>query len=160
MQNANNTNNRRNRVRSGARRIAILASVGGLVLAALALPVSVEGDGFVLSPAFGASENGNAGGKGKGKGPASAPGQQPTEDLVKSEAVGVDEEGSALADSIAEEPTLLPIAGNEPANTNVIKEIAGLAGDAELSEEEELEAIHSGWGTWRTADGPETVVAQ
>lgn len=161
MQDAVHKNDRPNGAAMGVWRLAILASFGGLALTVLALPVDLENDGLIVNPAFAASENSNAGGKGKGKGPESAPGQH-QEDLVESEDPSNDDAGSALAESgeSVGAPTILPIAEDEPANTNVIKEIAGLAGDAELSEEEELEAIRSGWGTWRTADGPETVVAQ
>ncbi|UCH73097.1 MAG: hypothetical protein JSU82_12100 [Rhodospirillales bacterium] len=44
--------------------------------------------------------------------------------------------------------------------SGVIKQVAGVSEETELSDEEELEAIRNGWGTWRTADGPESVVAQ
>jgi len=162
MHNATHRNNRRNGAVAGYWRIAILASFSSFVLAATALPVSLEGTGLVLNRAFAGSENGNAGGNGKGRGPESAPGQQKQEDFAVSKDLGNNDVESALAESgeSAEVPAILPISEDEPAKTNVIKEIAGLAGDAELSEEEEIEAIRSGWGTWRTADGPETVVAQ
>ncbi len=52
------------------------------------------------------------------------------------------------------------IADDQPATTNVIRELSGLPQESELSDEEEREAIRNGWGTWRTADGPETLLAQ
>ncbi len=148
MQDAVHKNDRPNGAAMGVWRLAILASFGGLALTVLALPVDLESGGLIVNPALAANDSSNAGGNGNG--PESVSGQQQTEDFADSEESG----GSA------EEPAIKPIAEDKPANTNVIKEIAGLAGDAELSEEEELEAIRSGWGTWRTADGPETVVAQ
>jgi hypothetical protein len=55
----------------------------------------------------------------------------------------------------------MPIAEDaEPATHKVIKELAGLPDKSALSDQEESEAIRSGWGTWRTADGPETVIAR
>jgi hypothetical protein len=162
MQNAIHKVERLNGAVTGIWRLAIMASLGGLAVTVLAAPVSFESSGLVPHRAYAASENSNAGGNGKGKGPESAPGQQKNEDFVESENTGDDAAKSALAESgeQVEQPTILPIAEDGPATTNVIKEIAGLAGDAELSEEEELEAIRNGWGTWRTADGPETVIAQ
>ncbi len=147
---------------SGVRRIAVAAVLGGLALATLALPVSLENGGIVLSSTLAASDNSNAGGNGKGKGRDNAPGRQVTDDVADSGATGATEAGAAMVDSdgTAEEPVMMPIAEDGPGNTNVIKEIAGLAGEAELSEEEELEAIRNGWGTWRTADGPETFITQ
>jgi hypothetical protein len=160
MQNATHRNNRRNGGVAGYWRIAILASFGGFLLAAVALPVSLESNGLALNLAFAGSEDGTAGGNGKG--PQSTPGKQTQEDFTVSEDLGNDDVESALAESgeSAQAPATVPISEDAPAKTNVIKEIAGLAGDAELSEEEEIEAIRSGWGTWRTADGPETIIAQ
>jgi hypothetical protein len=162
MQNAVHRNIRPNGAVTAVWRLAILASFGGLALTVLALPVSLESDGLAWNPAFAASENSNAGGSGKDKGSESAPGQQPQEDFVDSKDAPNNDAGSALAGSgeSVVDASIMPIAEDGPATTNVIKEIAGLAGDAELSDEEEREAIHSGWGTWRTADGPDTVVAQ
>jgi len=152
----------RNGAATGIWRLAIMAFLGGLAVLALALPVSLEGIGLVPHRAYAASENGDAGGGSEGKGSESSPDQGQNEDSVDSVNAGDDDSDSAFEESgeRLEELTILPIAEDGPATTNVIKEIAGLAGDAELSEEEELEAIRNGWGTWRTADGPETVIAQ
>jgi hypothetical protein len=105
---------------------------------------------------------GNAGGNGNGR--DGAPGQQKqisgdngadAEDAITSVAEGTGEAGGT------EEVLATPIAEDaEPAANKVVKELVGLPEKSALSEEEELEAIRSGWGTWRTADGPETVIAQ
>ena len=58
------------------------------------------------------------------------------------------------------QPAVPPTTGQGPSTQRVIKEIGGVPREAELSSEEELEAIRNGWGTWRTADGPESVIAQ
>jgi hypothetical protein len=147
---------------SGVTRIAVATVFGGLALATLVLLANLESGRIVLSTALAASDNSNAGGNGKGKGRDNAPGRQATDDVAESGATGIAEAGATMMDSdgTAEEPVMLPVAEDGPGNTNVINEIAGLAGEAELSEEEELEAIRNGWGTWRTADGPETVITQ
>jgi len=159
MRSAVHKDHRRNGAVAGHWRIAILACFGGLALAAFTLPFGFDDSGLVLNRATAASANSADGNR---KGPQSAPGQQQQEDLVDSEDVRNNDAEAARPESnqLADERTIVPIAEGEPANTNVIKEIAGLAGDTELSEEEEREAIQSGWGTWRTADGPDTVTAQ
>lgn len=142
-------------------RMAILATLGGLAMAALAWPTGLERDGFVFDRALAASAHSNAGGHGQGRGPEEAPGQQQP-DVADTEPADAQDAVHDVRDSHdpVEEPAVLQIAEDEPANANVIKEIAGLAGDEELSEEEEQEVIRNGWGTWRTADGPETVTSQ
>lgn len=157
MWNATEISDRKAETVKGLRRIAMLASVCGIALAATALPVGVDGSGFVVNSAF-AAAGGNGNGGGNGKGRENAPGQQVTGSGGSAEA----DAESALSDSGEQDATSdeLPIAEDAPANVRVIKEIAGLADDSELSEEEELEAIRNGWGTWRTADGPESIIAQ
>jgi len=163
MQNVEHMHDGPNGLSATTRRLATLAAICGLTLAVISLPVGLDSSGLVSKPAFAASDNGNAGGNGNGNGRDGAPGQN------KDEMVDSDEMGDADAETEAaitesgetpEDSTLLPIAEDVPANARVIKEIAGLSEESELTEEEELEAIRSGWGTWRTADGPETVIAQ
>ena len=92
--------------------------------------------------------------------------QQKQEDIVVGDEFGDAEAETAIAEAAEtgenpDDTTILPISEDvQKSNNKVIKEIAGLSDDSELSEEEELEAIRSGWGTWRTADGPETVLSQ
>jgi len=154
---------RRNKPRDGAAtgkwRTAMLASIAGIALAALVLPVGINSTGLVVDQAIAANDDDGAGANGMAL--ENATGQQ-KQDLVDPEDVDNGDAESALSESgdSAEQPQIKPSAEGEAANTNVIKEIAGLAGEAELTEEEEIEAIRSGWGTWRTADGPGTVVAQ
>lgn len=146
----------------GARNAATLACICVIALAAAtAVPVTLGDQGIAVKAAY--AGNGNSGGNGNsdnGNGKDTAPGQEKKladempadEDTITSVTDGrgdLDAQGT------------LPIAdGAEPATKKVIKELAGLPEDSELSEEEELEAIRNGWGTWRTADGPETVIAQ
>lgn len=136
-----------------------LASLFTLAMAAAwAAPVTFDGHSLSVKVAF-------AGKGGNGNGKDNAPGQQnklpeesasADEDTVTSVAEGEDPEGSGELQT-----TVLPIAEDaDPAATKVVKELAGIPEESALSEEEEMEAIRSGWGTWRTADGPETVVAQ
>jgi hypothetical protein len=148
-------------------RIALLTSVCALVFGmALSLPVTVASDGLILKTAL--AGNGNGGGNGKGNGPDGAPGKLKQDDTASSgenDAIDGIEGDGAVAESdggeSVEEPTIIPIAEDEKAaEKKVLKEIAGLTEESELSEEEELEAIRNGWGTWRTADGPETVLSQ
>lgn len=161
MQNVKHMHDRPNGLSATIRRLATMASICGFALAAISLPVSIDSSGLVPKPAFAA--NGNAGGNGNGNGKDGAPGQN-KEEVVESDELGdTDAEPEAAIAEPGESPedsTLLPIAEDVPANAKVIKEIAGLSEESELSEEEELEAIRSGWGTWRTADGPESVIAQ
>lgn len=149
--------------RRGDRRIAILVpAVAFAFTVAIALPVSMD-TGFSVNSAFAAANGngnggGNAGGKGKALGKTGAPGQQADEVADADEHAGIS--GSAAAEAGASE-----IDGETPlllldANNRVIQELAGLPESSALSEEEELEAIRSGWGTWRTADGPDSFTVQ
>lgn len=150
--------------KAGALHVATLACICVIALAAAtALPVALDHHGLTIKAAFAGNGNGNAGGNGNGK--DSAPGQQKqlTDDqsAADEDSVTAAAEGTASETGEIEQPAVLPIAEDaEPANNKVIKELAGLPEESALSEEEELEAIRSGWGTWRTADGPETVIAQ
>jgi hypothetical protein len=149
-----------------ALRVALLASVYIIALATMAVaPVALDNHGLTIKSAFAGNGNGNGNAGGNGNGRDNAPGQQkqlasdPTaadEDAATSIAEGTAADGGEIG-----QPAILPIAdGEEPANNMVIKELAGLPEESALSEEEEQEAIRSGWGTWRTADGPDTVIAQ
>lgn len=148
--------------KTSALQVAVLASVCAIALAtAAAMPVALNDHGLTVKSAFAGNGNGNNGGNGKDD----APGQQKKladdESAAEEDAVTSIAEGTAAENGEFEQPAILPIAEDaEPANNKVIKELAGLPEESALSEEEELEAIRSGWGTWRTADGPETVIAQ
>lgn len=113
----------------------------------------------------GGNGGGNSGGNGNGKGRSDAPGQADqdvvddgfgatgaTDDVEAAVAEGDHEIKESAVPEIADDPA--------PATIQVIKELGGLPDQSALSEEEELEAIRNGWGTWRTADGPETILAQ
>ena len=152
--------------KTSALRVALLASVCAIALATVAaMPVALDDHGLTGKSAFAGNGNGggNGGGNGKG-GKDDAPGQQKKaagDGASDEDAVTDMAEGTAAENSRIEELEVLPIAEDaEPSNKKVIKELAGLPEESALSEEEELEAIRSGWGTWRTADGPETVIAQ
>lgn len=144
---------------------------GGMVIAALcaaamvaviASPIAIGPQGIGANSAA-AAGNGNSGSHGKD----SAPGQ-----IKQATDGGATAEDSAIASvtgegaeadggSTLDQTVVIPIADEAAEATNkVIQEVAGIPEDSELSEQEELEAIQSGWGTWRTADGPETVIAQ
>lgn len=144
------------------RRIVVMAAYTLLAFGALALPLDLCPIVPMTAPALAASGNSNAGGNGKGKGPEGAPGQQVQEDVAGAEGTADGGVESSIAETggSASEPATLPIPEDAHAGAKVVKELAGLGNNDELSEEEELEAIRSGWGTWRTADGPETVIAQ
>lgn len=150
--------------RTGAHRLAALASVCAIVLAsATALPVTLDNHGMTTKLAYAGNGNGNDNNGGNGK--DSAPGQQAPvtggQNTADEDAVNSVTDDVATESGEIEQPVILPIAEDaEPASNKVIKELAGLPEESALSEEEELEAIRSGWGTWRTADGPETVIAQ
>lgn len=152
--------------KTSARRAAMLASLCALTLtAATAMPVGLDDHGLTFNTAFAGNGNGNGGGNGNGNGKDDAPGQQKQladdQSAADEDAVTSIAEGTAAESGEFEEPAILPIAEDtEPASNKVIKELAGLPEESALSEEEELEAIRSGWGTWRTADGPQTVIAQ
>lgn len=150
---------RKNR-RSGAaaviRRFALVASSGSLALMALALSTGPDGTPLMTAPAFAGGENSSSGGTGEGTG--GAPGLLKNEKFLGAEG-SVDETAeSAAAESGGS--SLPPTPGQGSSTPRVIKEIAGVPGETELSSEEELDAIRNGWGTWRTADGPDSVVAQ
>jgi hypothetical protein len=160
------TSNKKTEGKASVLRMALLASVCAIALATVAaMPVALDDHGLTVKSAIAGNGNGNAGGNGNGNGRDGAPGQQkqladdPTaadEDAATSIAEGTAADGGEIG-----QPTILPIAEDaEPANNLVIKELAGLPEESALSEEEELEAIRTGWGTWRTADGPDTVIAQ
>lgn len=149
-------NPRRSRSRWGPAVLALsfLGVFAFTVMAPLAIVVPATG----VDSAF-------AKGNGKGKGRATAPGQvgQQDEDVVDmgETAPGPDERaiaesGGGAADTADD---ALP-SDTPPANITVIKELAGLPENSALSEEEEMEAIRNGWGTWRTADGPDTIMAR
>lgn len=141
------------------RRIAKLASIAAIALvAAVAGPTGIDPGKFAFRSALAGnhanSGNGNAGHE------ANAPGQAKKAD-------GLDNGSADPAEAIGAEGgdplpiDLLPIdAEAAPANIEVIKEIAGLPEESSLSEQEELEAIQSGWDTWRTADGPNSSAIQ
>ncbi|MBE9557142.1 MAG: hypothetical protein IMF08_09825 [Proteobacteria bacterium] len=147
-------------------RVALLASVCAIALAAtVAMPVALDNHGLTVKSAIAGNGNGGGNSGGNGNGKDSAPGQDKKladdastaeEDSAMAAVEGIDAEGGELP-----QPVILPIAEDaEPATNKVIKELAGLPEESALSEEEEMKAIRSGWGTWRTADGPETVIAQ
>jgi len=133
------------------RRMAIIASSACLAIVALALPDTDHGRGLVVAQAVAAGEN-----SGTDAVPAQKkrfPGSESAVDEI-ADPVATDPGGSTAASSPSEAD------GQGSTTTHVIKEIAGVSDDTELSSEEELEAIRNGWGTWRTADGPESVIAQ
>ncbi len=141
--------------RKSARAITALAPVFALAFVfTIAAPVGFD-SGIAEKSAL---AQGKGGGHGKGGGKGAAPAAPIAEEeaaAIEMESFGVDADGSEVA---AETP-LLPEDVNAGKN-QVIRELAGLPEDSALSEEEELEAIRSGWGTWRTADGPDTVTSQ
>lgn len=150
------------KIEAGARRAARLTSVFAVALFALAAaPVTPGSSLFTVNSAL-AGNHGNAG-HGRGGGKDQAPGQ-----LSKIDESDANDGAADPADAIGAEgggdplpADLLPIdLEAAPANIEVIKEIAGLPDDSSLSEQEELEAIMSGWDTWRTADGPNTSTIQ
>lgn len=155
------------RSKSGGRRaghIAALAAACAFTFAVTAaLPFAFDANGLKPNAAYAGNGNGNNG-NGNGNGREGAPGQQ--KQLAGEESAADEDAISTVAGADPEaggtEQTLVvPIADDaEPAANKVVKELAGLPDESALSEEEELEAIRSGWGTWRTADGPETVIAQ
>lgn len=127
------------------RRIAITVSLGLLVTAAMLLPLGTSRAGLLASPAFAAGDGDGAAGSSGGFHSA----------VDDATATANTESGEDSAESV-----LVPAASNEKSTPKVIKEVGRVTGDTELSTEEELEAIRNGWGTWRTADGPESVIAQ
>lgn len=144
------------------RGLAVTSFCAVVAVGLTASPVSIGEHGFSLNTAIAAGKSGDAGG---GHGKDSAPGQIKQAD--NGDAASADEaiatvtgETGTDGGSDLDQVTPLPIDEEEPATNKVIKELAGLPEESELSEEEELEAIQSGWGTWRTADGPDTIIAQ
>jgi hypothetical protein len=148
--------------RKGARAITALAPVFALAFVfTVAAPVGFD-SGFAEKSVLAAGKggggghgggHGKGGGKGGGKGAAPIPEEQAAS--IERDDFGIEADGSEVA---ADTP-LLPDDPNAGKN-QVIQELAGLPEDSALSEEEELEAIRSGWSTWRTADGPVTVTSQ
>lgn len=139
----------------GFRRALILASVCGFALAATALPIGVDSSSLALKSALAAGGNGN------GHGRSGAPGQQGKSgagSAGSSAESAISESGGH--DEASDDPAIDDAAPARPANARVVREIAGLTEESELSDEEEDKAIRSGWGTWRTADGPESVLTQ
>lgn len=149
-------------------RVALLASVCAIAMAtAVAMPVALDDHGLTVKSAIAGNGNGggNANSGGNGNGKDDAPGQEKklTNDSSADEddAAVAAAEGTEAGGGEFPQPVISPIAEDaEPATNKVIKELAGLPEESALSEEEEMEAIRSGWGTWRTADGPETVITQ
>lgn len=144
---------------TGALRVATLVSICVIALAtATALPIGLGDHGITVKAAYAGNGNGNSGNNGKD----TAPGQQ--KQLADDPSAGDEDAVTSIAEGTGGEigqQAILPIAEDiEPATNKVIKELAGLSEELELSEEEEQEAIRSGWETWRTADGPETVITQ
>lgn len=142
------------------RDIRFLVPVSALVFAALlAAPVGIDRDGLTLNPAQAEKGgNGKGGGNGNGNGRDGAPGQAKNKDGADS---GADPEASIGAEGSADggsrfAETEIPMIAEDlpPASVEVIREIAGLPEQSGLSEEEEMDAIRNGWGSWRTADGP------
>jgi len=163
--------NKVSEAKTSALRVVLLASLCTVALATTAIiPVAFDNQGPTFKSAFagngkGGGNSGNGNGNGNANGKDDAPGQQkklPEDQSAEEEdAVTSAVEGTIAENGEVEQPTILPIAEDaEPANNKVIKELAGLADESALSDEEEQEAIRSGWGTWRTADGPETVISQ
>lgn len=149
------------------RLLGVLAPVF-VVSFGLAFTVTVDWQDGTLTVASAYAKggsNGGGGGNGGGKGRDNAPGQA-GQDIVSDNFGSADEAGDVEAsisgDGREDVEAGVPEIVDEtaPASILVIKELAGLPDNSALSEEEELEAIRSGWGTWRTADGPDTVMAQ
>lgn len=152
--------------KAGALRLATLASVFAIAVATVtAAPLDIDNHGVAIKLAYAGGNgggNGNAGGNGNS---ADAPGQQ--KQIAGDGAAGDDAAVSEVTDGVAsqgkdpEQQALIPIAEDaEPATQKVIKELAGLPDKSALTDQQESEAIKNGWGTWRTADGPETVIAR
>lgn len=135
------------RASAAVQRRAITVSSVLLVTAILVLALNTSSTGLLAGPALAAGDGANTiSGDGK----------------FASERTFDDTAATAIAESSDDsvDSVLVPATGDENSTPNVIKEVAGVTGETELSAEEEREAIRNGWGTWRTADGPESVVAQ
>lgn len=141
--------------------LTFLAPICALAFAAaMVAPVGIDHGMLTMNSAQaekGGNGNGNGPGNGNGNGPDSAPGKnkdgggpgggEPEASIgAEGDVSGGPEITAADMPLIAED---LP-----PANVEVIREIAGLPEQSGLSEEEELDAIRNGWGSWRTADAP------
>jgi hypothetical protein len=147
--------------RKDARAITALAPVFALAFVfTVAAPVGFD-SGFAERSAFAQGKGGGGQGKGGGHGGGKVAGP-----ILEQEAAGIEQDSICITcllksddSEVAEETPSLPDDANSGKN-QVIQELAGLPEDSALSEEEELEAIRSGWSTWRTADGPVTVTSQ
>jgi hypothetical protein len=149
--------------RKGARAITALAPVFALAFVfTVAAPVGFD-SGFAEKSALAQGKSGERGASGNHRGgKVAAPIAEEEAAAIEMESFGLDAESFGLdadGSEVAADMPLLPGDANAGKN-QVIRELAGLPEDSALSEEEELEAIRSGWGTWRTADGPETVTSQ
>lgn len=150
-----------------ARTLGLLAPVFAIAFGfAFTVTVDWQGDTLTMSSAYakgGGNGGGNSGGNGGGNGRGNAPGQA-GEDVASDDlGLGADSVEATASDGRQDDVEAgVPQIADEtaPASMLVIKELAGLPENSALSEEEELEAIRSGWGTWRTADGPDTIMAQ
>lgn len=141
---------------AGAKRMALRLNLCAIAfVGVLVAPFSDNAPLFVK--AANAMENSSIGGN-NGNGKNSAPGQNKPAggnggNVAANPADSIDVDGSDDGGRSLESAHDPLIAEDiPPANIEVIKEIAGLPEDAGLSEEEEMEAIRSGWGTWRTAE--------
>ncbi|KKL05824.1 hypothetical protein LCGC14_2602180 [marine sediment metagenome] len=146
----------------GARAITALAPVFALALVfTIAAPVGFD-SGFGEKSAVAAGKgNGPDKDKGGGKGSNTTPEEQASQIEQDSTCVTclLESDGGEVAEKTSPQTPLLPEDENADRN-QVIRELAGLPEESALSEEEELEAIRSGWSTWRTADGPRTITSQ
>ena len=148
--------------RKSARALTALAPAFALAFVfTVAVPVGVD-SGFAEKSALAAGKGGGGGngkgaGLGGGKGAAPIPGAQASQ--IEQDSICVTCLLESDGGEVAADTPLLPDAANSGKN-QVIQELAGLPEDSALTEEEELEAIRSGWSTWRTADGPVTVTSQ
>ena len=143
--------------RKSARAITALAPAFALAFVfTVAVPVGFD-SGFGEKSALAAGKGGGGHGKGAGNGGAPISGAQAPQ--IEQDSICVTCLLESDGGEVAEETPPLPEDENAGRN-QVIQELAGLPEDSALSEEEELEAIRSGWSTWRTADGPVTVTSQ
>ncbi len=135
-------------------RFAKVASVFAILLVAATVgPAGIDSGAFGFKSALAGNDNDNGDRNGGRKDGA-------TRQIEK--ANGLDDSAADPAEAIGAEGGGDPLPGDQlpigadavPVNIQVIEEIAGLPEESSLSEEEELEAIRSGWDTWRTADGP------
>lgn len=149
----------RGSARAGGAALLALVCMLTLVLV-LTAPIDIEHGMLIMNSAY-AEQGEQRGNNGRGNGHAKdgAPGQNKA---GRGGGSAADPEVSIGADSLladgggemtaADAPVI--DRNTPPANVDVIREITGLEEDSALSEEEELEAIRNGWGSWRTADAP------